>query len=90
MNYMPAVAALLLSVTTLLGGSSTALKTNAEVAPQLLPRAIVQMIKPIGHHMKPFAISWFALLFSTLNWAGNNYNYPIEDSISATIIGTSK
>jgi len=37
---MPALAAVLLSVTTLLGCSSTTFKTNTDVALQILPRAI--------------------------------------------------
>ena len=40
--------------------------------------------------MKQFAISLFAMLLSTLCWAGSGYDYPIDNALAATIVGTPK
>ncbi|MEH6466907.1 MAG: hypothetical protein V7722_04690, partial [Porticoccus sp.] len=40
--------------------------------------------------MKRYVISSFALLFSTLCWSGNGYDYPIDNPLAATVIGTPK
>ncbi|MBQ0712193.1 MAG: hypothetical protein KBT53_04475 [Porticoccus sp.] len=43
-----------------------------------------------GHLMKRYAIISFALLFSSLCWADNSYDYPIDNPLAATVIGTPK
>ena len=40
--------------------------------------------------MKQFAISSLVFLFSTLCWSGSGYDYPIDNALAATIIGTPK
>ncbi|HEB26978.1 MAG TPA: alpha/beta hydrolase [Porticoccus sp.] len=40
--------------------------------------------------MKRYAIISFALLFSTVCWADNSYDYPIDNPLAATVIGTPK
>lgn len=40
--------------------------------------------------MKRYLVATLALLFSPLCWAGNGYDYPIDDALAATVVGTPK
>jgi hypothetical protein len=43
-----------------------------------------------GFIMKRYAIGTLALLFSTLCLASSGYEYPIDNALAATVIGTPK
>ncbi|MGB5259946.1 MAG: alpha/beta hydrolase [Gammaproteobacteria bacterium] len=38
--------------------------------------------------MKRFLVTILALLFSSLCWASNGYDYPIDNALAATVVGT--
>lgn len=40
--------------------------------------------------MKRYLVATLALLFSPLCWASNGYDYPIDDALAATVVGTPK
>jgi hypothetical protein len=40
--------------------------------------------------MKRYLVTTLALLFSTLCWASSDYDYPIDNALAATVVGTPK